>query len=96
MLGKQKFPDLYKGGQYMVGDIAKQQAGMLGGNIAADMAKSGLGPVNEGRPVPAISRYRPLSYYPFTENLTGRNPTDCPEPRVDQPDHRWHTGHHDS
>ena len=45
---KQKFPDLYKGGQYMVSDIAKQQAGYLGGNVAADMAKSGLGPVHEG------------------------------------------------
>ncbi len=53
---KAKFPDLYKGGQYEIDDIKNQQQGYLGGNIAADTAASGLGPVKEGVNQYALSR----------------------------------------
>lgn len=45
---KTKFPELYKGGAYEVGNIMQQQRGQLGGTMAADMKSYGLGTPRQG------------------------------------------------
>jgi hypothetical protein len=45
---KDRFPLLYKGGQYMVDSIARNQAGYLSGNIENAITKSGLEMPKEG------------------------------------------------
>lgn len=45
---KTKFPELYKGGAYMAGTTAQQQAGQLGGSIGLDLASAGLETPRQG------------------------------------------------
>jgi len=78
---KEKFPLLYKGGQYEVNDIMDQQKGMLGGHIAADMERSGLGPVREGDQY-ALSRdigLSPITLSQRTSQAVTRQMANNPE-----------------
>lgn len=79
---KQRFPELYKGGQYEIDDIKAQQQGMLGGHIAEDMANSGLDPVHEGTNQYALSRdigLSPLTLSQRTSQAVTRQIAQNPE-----------------
>jgi hypothetical protein len=79
---KQRFPELYKGGQYEVDDIKKQQQGYLGGHIDADMKASGLQPIKEGNNQYDLSRQiglNPLTLSQRTSQAVTRQIASNPE-----------------